>query len=66
MQDPAAARDFYLTKLGFTASKTNPMLLTLPGKSGQMVEIVPCRPELGTNVQHRPHHPRPGLSQPRN
>ena len=48
MQDPAAARDYYLTKLGFTASKSNPMLLTLPGKSGQMVEIVPVA-ELGAN-----------------
>ena len=47
MQDPAAARDFYLTKLGFTASKSNPMLLNLPGTSGQMVEIVPADP-LGT------------------
>jgi catechol 2,3-dioxygenase-like lactoylglutathione lyase family enzyme len=44
MQDPAAARDFYLTKLGFTASKANPMLLNLPGTSGQMVEIVPADP----------------------
>ena len=47
MQDPAAARDFYLTKLGFTATKSNPMLLNLPGTSGQMVEIVPADP-LGT------------------
>ena len=30
MQDPAAARDFYLTKLGFTASKTNPCCSTFP------------------------------------
>jgi catechol 2,3-dioxygenase-like lactoylglutathione lyase family enzyme len=44
MQDPAAARDFYLTKLGFTASKTNPMLLNLPGTSGQQIEIVPAAP----------------------
>jgi catechol 2,3-dioxygenase-like lactoylglutathione lyase family enzyme len=44
MQDPAAARDFYLTKLGFTASKSNPMLFNLPGTSGQMVEIVPADP----------------------
>ncbi len=44
MQDPASARDFYLTKLGFTASKSNPMLLNLPGTSGQMVEIVPADP----------------------
>ena len=55
MQDPAAARDFYLTKLGFTASKSNPMLLNLPGTSGQMVEIVPA--VAGLEVQHRPHHP---------
>ena len=48
MQDPAAARDFYLTKLGFTASKSNPMLLNLPGTSGQQVEIVPVA-ALGTN-----------------
>ncbi len=41
MQDPAAARDFYLTKLGFTASKTNPALLDLPGTSGESVQIVP-------------------------
>ncbi len=41
MQDPAAARDFYLTKLGFTPSKTNPALLDLPGASGESVQIVP-------------------------
>ena len=41
MQDPAAARDFYLTKLGFTPSKTNPALLDLPGTSGESVQIVP-------------------------
>ena len=46
MQDPAAARDFYLTKLGFTASKTNPALLDLPGASGESVQIVPVS-ELG-------------------
>jgi len=40
MQDPAA-RDFYLTKLGFTPSKTNPALLDLPGASGESVQIVP-------------------------
>jgi catechol 2,3-dioxygenase-like lactoylglutathione lyase family enzyme len=42
MQDPAAARDFYLTKLGFTASKSDPMLLNLPGASGEQVDIVPA------------------------
>jgi catechol 2,3-dioxygenase-like lactoylglutathione lyase family enzyme len=41
MQDPAAARDFYLTKLGFTPSKTNPALLDLPGNTGESVQIVP-------------------------
>jgi catechol-2,3-dioxygenase len=41
MQDPAAAREFYLTKLGFTASKTNAARLDLPGTSGEQVEIVP-------------------------
>jgi catechol 2,3-dioxygenase-like lactoylglutathione lyase family enzyme len=44
MKDPAAASDFYLTKLGFTASKTTPMSFTLPGDSGQQVLIVPATP----------------------
>jgi catechol 2,3-dioxygenase-like lactoylglutathione lyase family enzyme len=44
MKDPDAARDFYLTKLGFTASKTNSMWLPLPGDSGQQVLIVPATP----------------------
>jgi catechol 2,3-dioxygenase-like lactoylglutathione lyase family enzyme len=44
MQDPAAARDFYLTKLGFTADPVNPARLNLPGTSGQQVEIVPAAP----------------------
>ena len=41
MQDPAAARAFYLDKLKFTPDAHNPMLLHLPGNSGEMVEIVP-------------------------
>jgi catechol 2,3-dioxygenase-like lactoylglutathione lyase family enzyme len=41
MQDPAAAHDFYVTKLGFLPSKTNPALLDLPGTSGESVQIVP-------------------------
>jgi catechol 2,3-dioxygenase-like lactoylglutathione lyase family enzyme len=41
MQDPAAARDFYVTKLGFTPNKSNPTRLDLPGASGEQVEIVP-------------------------
>jgi len=42
MQDPAAARTFYLSKLGFTPSKINPARLDLPGTSGESVEIVPA------------------------
>jgi catechol 2,3-dioxygenase-like lactoylglutathione lyase family enzyme len=41
MQDPAAARTYYLTKLGFTPSKTNPARLELPGTPSEAVEIVP-------------------------
>jgi catechol 2,3-dioxygenase-like lactoylglutathione lyase family enzyme len=41
MQDPAAARTYYLNKLGFTPSKTNTARLDLPGTSGEQVEIVP-------------------------
>jgi catechol 2,3-dioxygenase-like lactoylglutathione lyase family enzyme len=41
MQDPAAAKAFYLDKIGFTASAKNPMLLNLPGVSGEQIEIVP-------------------------
>jgi catechol 2,3-dioxygenase-like lactoylglutathione lyase family enzyme len=44
MQDPAAARDYYVTKLGFTPNKANPTRLNLPGTSGQQVEIVPVDP----------------------
>lgn len=44
MQDPAAARAFYVDKLGFTPSAANPMLLNLPGSSNQQVEIVPLDP----------------------
>jgi len=47
MQDPAAARAFYLTKLGFTADPANSARFNLPGTSGQQVEIVPADP-LGT------------------
>jgi len=44
MQDPAAAKAFYLDKLGFTASKSDPMLLNLPGTSAEQVDIVPVDP----------------------
>ncbi len=42
MQDPAAAREFYLTKMGFTADPAAPNRLNLPGASGQQIEIVPA------------------------
>ncbi len=38
---PAAARTFYLTKLGFTADPNNPARLYLSGTSGEEIEIVP-------------------------
>jgi catechol 2,3-dioxygenase-like lactoylglutathione lyase family enzyme len=44
MQDPAAAKAYYVDKLGFSVSPKNPMLLNLPGTSGQQVEIVPLDP----------------------
>jgi catechol 2,3-dioxygenase-like lactoylglutathione lyase family enzyme len=47
MQDSVAARSFYLDKLGFKPSSTNPDRLDLPGgDSGEQVEIVPVS-ELG-------------------
>jgi catechol 2,3-dioxygenase-like lactoylglutathione lyase family enzyme len=42
VQDPASARTFYLTKLGFTADPSHPARLNLPGTSGEQVEIVPA------------------------
>jgi catechol 2,3-dioxygenase-like lactoylglutathione lyase family enzyme len=47
MQDPAAARTFYLTKLGFTPAPGSATRLNLPGTSGEQVEIVPVS-ELGS------------------
>lgn len=41
MQDPAAARSFYIDRLQFTSDVHNPMVLNLPGTSGEQVEIVP-------------------------
>ncbi len=49
VEDPAAARTFYLTKLGFHISPANPSRLDLPGTSGQSVELVPGA-ELGTRA----------------
>ena len=41
MQDPAAARDFYINQLEFKSLPGSPMLFHLPGDSGEQVEIVP-------------------------
>lgn len=41
MQDPAAARSFYIDRLQFTPEAHHPMILNLPGTSGEQVEIVP-------------------------
>ena len=41
MQDPAAARDFYLKQLQFTPDAHHPDVFDLPGTSGEQVEIVP-------------------------
>jgi catechol 2,3-dioxygenase-like lactoylglutathione lyase family enzyme len=41
MQDPAAARDFYLKQLEFTPDAHYPGVFDLPGTSGEQVEIVP-------------------------
>jgi catechol 2,3-dioxygenase-like lactoylglutathione lyase family enzyme len=41
MQDPAAARSFYLDKLKFTPDAHHPATFDLPGASGEQVEIVP-------------------------
>jgi catechol 2,3-dioxygenase-like lactoylglutathione lyase family enzyme len=44
MKDPAAARAFYLDKLGFTPAANSPTRLNLPGTPGEQVEIVPVDP----------------------
>ena len=50
MQDPAAARAFYVEKLGFRPSKDHPNRFDLPGgDSGEQVEIVPAS-ELGSRL----------------
>ena len=39
MQDTTAARDFYIKQLTFTPTDGDPMFLSMPGDSGQKVEI---------------------------
>jgi catechol 2,3-dioxygenase-like lactoylglutathione lyase family enzyme len=41
MQDPTAARDFYINQLSFKPIAHDPMDLHMPGDSGQEIEIVP-------------------------
>jgi len=42
MQDPEAARDFYINQLNFKPLAGDQMVLHMPGDSGQEVEIVPA------------------------
>jgi catechol 2,3-dioxygenase-like lactoylglutathione lyase family enzyme len=42
MQDPAAARDFYINQLNFKPIAGDPMALHLPGDSGEEVRIAPA------------------------
>jgi catechol 2,3-dioxygenase-like lactoylglutathione lyase family enzyme len=42
MQDPDAARDFYINQLNFKPIAGDQMFLHMPGNSGQEVEIVPA------------------------
>jgi catechol 2,3-dioxygenase-like lactoylglutathione lyase family enzyme len=46
MQDPAAARDFYINQLNFKPIAGDPMALHLPGDSGEEIRIAPA--SLGT------------------
>ena len=42
MDDPDAARDFYINQLNFKPLAGDPMDLHMPGNSGQEIEIVPA------------------------
>jgi catechol 2,3-dioxygenase-like lactoylglutathione lyase family enzyme len=42
MQDTTAARDFYIKQLTFKPTAGDPMSLSMPGDSGQKVEIAPA------------------------
>ena len=42
MDDPDAARDFYINELNFKPISGDPMDLHMPGNSGQEIEIVPA------------------------
>jgi len=42
MDDPEAARDFYINELNFKPISGDPMDLHMPGNSGQEIEIVPA------------------------
>ena len=42
MSDPDAARDFYINQLNFNPIPGDPMVLHMPGNSGQEVDLVPA------------------------
>ena len=42
MNDPDAARDFYINQLNFNPIPGDPMVLHMPGSSGQEVNLVPA------------------------
>jgi catechol 2,3-dioxygenase-like lactoylglutathione lyase family enzyme len=50
MQDPTAARDFYINELHFKPIANDPMDLHMPGESGQEVEIVPATVGTETHI----------------
>ena len=49
VEDPDAARDFYLNQLNFKPIAGEPMDLHLPGTSGQEIDILPA--DLGSHIQ---------------
>ncbi len=49
MDDPDAARDFYINELNFKPIAGEPMDLHLPGTSGQEIDLVPA--DLGSHAQ---------------
>ncbi len=51
-RDPAAVRNFYLEKLGFTEiDRGNPARLRIPGDSGQEVDIAPAGPDVKSGIR---------------
>jgi catechol 2,3-dioxygenase-like lactoylglutathione lyase family enzyme len=50
MQDPAAARDFYINQLNFKPIAGDPMSLHLPGGSGEEIRIEPASLGSGAHI----------------